>query len=104
MPLSPNSRRFDTLGDLDGDAGGDQAVQQPDGTLDRDAEAGGKRGGGDQRRGGQHVDASGGMRVAPPAGHGRPRREPGVFEVHQQLPSVRGLGGERAQERRQPGG
>ena len=32
------------------------------------------------------------------------RREPGALEVHQQLPSVRGLAGESAQERRQPGG
>ena len=32
------------------------------------------------------------------------RREPGAFEIHQQLPPVRRFGGERTQERRQPGG
>ena len=57
-------------------------IQQSDCTLDRDAEAGGERGGGDQRRGGQHVDVSGGIRVASsPGGHGS-RGEPSVFKIH----------------------
>ena len=40
--LEPEQPPLRPVRDLDGDAGGDQAVQQPDGTLDGDAEAGGE--------------------------------------------------------------
>ena len=103
-PLQPEQPPFRPPRDLDGNAGSDQAVEQADGTFDGDAEAGCKRGGRDQRCGSQHVDCHDGMRIAAPAGDRGARDEPGVLEIHQQLRSVRGLAGESAQERRQPGG
>ena len=92
-----------TVGDLDGDAGGAEVIEQQRGVLHRHAEAGGERTRRHQRRGGQEIDRGGGAGMPPSAGHGVAGGAPGALQGDQQIEPVGRFVGQRAEERRHPG-
>jgi hypothetical protein len=73
------------MGHLDRDAARDECVEQCDGVFDRDIEAAGKRGGGDEWCRRYDVDRGGGARIASSIADGGPRREPFFFQKPQEL-------------------
>ena len=91
------------MGDLDGDAGGTEVIEQQRGVLHRHAEAGGERTRRNQRRGGQEIHRGGGAGMPPSAGHGAAGGAPGALQGDQQIEPVRRFVGQRAEERRHPG-
>ena len=91
------------MGDLDGDAGGAEVIEQQRGVLHRHAEAGGERGGREEWCRGQEIHRGGGAGMPASAGHGAAGGAPGALQGDQPIEPVGRLVGQRAEERRHPG-